>query len=48
MSEYDNLKSVLDKLVIQYKKKPNMYLKIRIKLVKRKIKNIEIINVVRQ
>lgn len=42
MTERNKLESVLDKLIIQYKARPNMFLKIRIKLVKNKLSKIEI------
>lgn len=42
MTESKKLQSVLDKLIIQYKLRPNMFLKIRIKLVKNKLSKLGI------
>lgn len=38
---YKKLDDTLRKLILQYDKKPNMFLKIRIKLVKRKLLNLD-------
>lgn len=42
MTEQSKLQSVLNKLIIQYKARPTMFLKIRIKLVKNKLSKIGI------